>query len=53
MAKYIFYLFLGFVALLVIEFFEIYGVPYLELPDWVLGTEEVLQKNVQEAEKID
>ena len=52
MAKYVFYLFLGFVALLVIEFFEIYDVPYLEIPDWVSGTEEMLQKNVQEADKV-
>ena len=52
MAKYVFYLFFGFVALLVIEFFEIYDVPYLEIPDWVSGTEEMLHKNVQEADKV-
>jgi hypothetical protein len=45
MAKYVFYLFIIFVVLLAIEFFEVYDVPYLEIPDLISGTEEILQQS--------
>jgi len=53
MAKYFFYLFLIFALLFVLEFFNIVDVPYLEIPDWVSGTEEMLKKGVQNADKVD
>lgn len=51
MAKYVFYLFIIFVVLLGIEFFEVYDVPYLEIPDWVSGTEELLKPSTDQLEK--
>ena len=52
MAKYIFYLFLLFVVLLTIKFFNVYDIPYLEIPDWVSGTEEILKHTNEEIENI-
>ena len=51
MAKYFFYLFIIFVVLLGIEFFEVYDVPYLEIPDLISGTEEILQQSTEKIEK--
>lgn len=53
MAKYFFYLFLIFAFIFALEFFKIVDVPYLEIPDYVSGTGEQMQRGVQEAEKID
>ena len=52
MAKYFFYLFLVFALIFALEFFKIVDVPYLEIPNWVSGTGEQLQRGVKEAEKI-
>ena len=53
MAKYFFYLFLISAFIFALEFFNIVDVPYLEIPDWVSGTEENLKKSIQNADKID
>jgi hypothetical protein len=53
MAKYVFYLFIIFVVLLAIEFFEVYDVPYLEIPDMISGTEEILQQSTDKIEKAE
>jgi hypothetical protein len=52
MAKYFLYLFIIFVLLFALEFFKVVDVPYLEIPDWVSGTEENLQKGAESADKI-
>lgn len=51
MAKYFFYLFIIFVVLLGIEFFGVYDVPYLEIPDLISGTEEILEQSTDKIEK--
>ncbi len=51
MAKYVFYLFIIFLALLGIEFFGLYDVPVLEIPDWVSGTEEAFKPTTDNLDK--
>ncbi len=53
MAKYVFYLFLIFAFIFALEFFNIVDVPYLEIPDYVSGTEEQMQRGLKEAEKVE
>ena len=53
MAKYFFYLFLIFALIFALEFFKIVDVPYLEIPDYISGTGEQIQRGVKEAEKVD
>lgn len=53
MAKFFLYLFFIFVIILGLEFFKIVDVPYLEIPDFVSGTEEILQQNTQKADQVE
>jgi hypothetical protein len=52
MAKYFLYLFFIFVFILVLEFFKIVDIPYLEIPDWVSETESLYHQDLDEADKI-
>lgn len=52
MAKYFFYLFLIFAVIFALEFFKIVDVPYLEIPDLVSGTEEILKKSSDQVDKV-
>jgi hypothetical protein len=53
MAKFFLYLFLVLVIILALEFFKIVDIPYFDIPDWVSGTEEIMHKSLDEADKID
>ena len=52
MAKFFLYLFFIFVIILALEFFRVVDIPYLEIPDFVSGTEEIIQQNNQKADGI-
>jgi hypothetical protein len=52
MAKYFLYLFFILVLIFALEFFKIVDIPYLEIPDWVSGTEALYHKDLNEADKI-
>ena len=53
MAKFILYLFFIIVIIFALEFFKVVDVPYLEIPNWVSGTEELLQRSSEEVDKIE
>ena len=53
MGKYIGYTFLVLAILFALEWFQVFDVPYLEIPDWTSGKKEIVESTEDSLEKID
>ena len=53
MGKYIGYTFLILIILFALEWFQVFDVPYMEIPDWTSGKNEMAKSTEDSLEQID
>ncbi len=52
MGKYFIYTLILFIAAFALEFFQIVDIPFLEIPDYLSGKTEMVQKSKDMVEQI-
>ena len=52
MGKYVIYALIGVIAIFVLEFFQIVDIPYFEIPDYMSGKTEMVQKTHDMVDQI-
>lgn len=52
MGKYVGYVILILVILLAVEYFEVFDIPYFDIPDYFSGKENMLDKTENAIDKI-
>lgn len=52
MGKYLAYVILALIIIFVLEWFEIVDIPFLEIPNYLTGKEDMMQKTSESLESI-